>query len=109
MIITEIHPSDKGKSAEAILEAATEQAIECGAEEVNLLDEETLEFICGSTNLRAVRDALEKAKYTISSASVEYIPLQLQKLSDSEMELCDKLFKKLDEMPEVVKISNNIA
>ncbi|XP_017781963.1 PREDICTED: probable transcriptional regulatory protein Pmob_0807 [Nicrophorus vespilloides] len=91
-----------------ILELATDHAIECGAEDVKV-GEDTLEFICGSTNLKKVADALENAKYNILSASVEYIPMRHQTLSDTELQTCSALFEKLENLPEVVKLHDNIA
>lgn len=109
IVITEILATDKGKSEQEIVEAATEHAIISGAEDVTLVDG-LLEFTCGKTNLKKVQEALEnECKYTITSASVEYIPLKLATLTDEELELCAKMYEKLEALPEVVRISDNIA
>lgn len=109
VIITDILPTDTNKSEQEIVEAATEHAIISGSEDVTLA-EGFLEFTCGKTNLKKVQEVLEnECKYTIRSASVEYIPLKLATLTDEEMELCKKLYEKLEALPEVVRISDNVA
>lgn len=92
-----------------MLEAATEHAIESGAEDVELLEDNVLEFTCGKTNMRAVQNNLEKLNYNINSASVEYIPYKLQVLNEDELTLCAKLYEKLEAIPEVVNLTDNIA
>lgn len=109
LIYTEVLPADKEKTPEDILEAATEHAIESGAEDVQLVEDDILEFTCGASSLRNVRTGLENLKYNITSASVEYIPIKLQPLSDEDKELCSKLFEKLESISEVVRLSDNIA
>lgn len=102
-------PSEKDKKEEEIVEIATEHAIVCGAEDVTFV-EGMLEFTCGKSNLKKVVAALgDECKYTINSASVEYIPLKSTALSDDDLEVYRKLYEKLEALPEVVRISDNIA
>lgn len=109
IVITEILPSDKDKKAEEIVENATEHAIISGAEDVKLI-EDILEFTCGKSNLKKVVQELEnECKYTIQSASVEFIPLKITTITDEESNVYKKLYEKLEALPEVVKISDNIA
>lgn len=102
-------PTEQAKSEDDVIEAATEHAIISGAEDVKIV-EGLLEFTCGKTNLKRVQEALEKeCNYAIRSASVEFVPLKLQQLTDEELELCAKMYEKLEALPEVVRISDNIA
>lgn len=109
LIYAEVLPNDKQKSHDEILEGATEHAIECGAEEVQLVEDNLLEFTCGASNLRSVRTSLDGLKYNITSASVEYIPVKMQQLTEEDLELCSKLFERLESLPEVIRLSDNIA
>lgn len=110
VVIAEILPTEKNKQEEEIIETATEHAIISGAEDVKISENEFLEFTCAKTSLKKVQDALEnECKYVIRSASVEFIPLKLATLTDEELEMCGKLYEKLEALPEIVKISDNIA
>ncbi|XP_063926788.1 translational activator of cytochrome c oxidase 1 [Zophobas morio] len=101
---------DSEKPVEGVLEAATDHAIEAGAEDVKITDpEQKLQFVCGATSLKKVVAALEDFNYKISSASVEFIPYKLQELNDDDLKLCANLYEKLEAMPEVVRLSDNIA
>lgn len=93
---------------ESLLEQATDHAIEAGAEEVQLM-ENLVEFTCEPNAFQKVQTNLEKAGYTIKSASVEFTPTKLQTLSDTDLEVASSLYDKLDKLPEVVKIYDNIA
>ncbi|CAH1382714.1 hypothetical protein MTP99_006695 [Tenebrio molitor] len=101
---------DESKSTEEVLELATDHAIEAGAEDVKRQEPEgTLQFICGATNLKKVVTGLEKFSYKITSASVDYVPLKFQELGDDDLKLCASLYDKLEALPEVVRLSDNIA
>lgn len=45
----------------------------------------------------------------MTSAEVEYIPQKLQNLQDDELEVCKNLYDKLESIPEVVRLVDNIA
>lgn len=92
-----------------ILESATDHAIESGAEDVKLLDDGYLQFTCGKSNVSAVAAKLEEMGYKVTSASVEFLPLQLTALQDAEMDQCKKLYDKLEALPEVTRLADNIA
>lgn len=100
--------SGKGES-EGLVEVATDHAIETGAEDVKALPEGCLEFVCGATNLNKVVGGLEKFDYKILSASVEYIPVKVQELNEEDLQICAKMYEKLEALPEVVRLSDNIA
>nr|XP_022902767.1 translational activator of cytochrome c oxidase 1 [Onthophagus taurus]XP_022902768.1 translational activator of cytochrome c oxidase 1 [Onthophagus taurus]XP_022902769.1 translational activator of cytochrome c oxidase 1 [Onthophagus taurus] len=92
-----------------ILEKAMEDAIEFGAEDVKVLDDNLIQFLCTSQNLKIVQTKLETAKYKITSASVEYIPNQLQILNEKDLEICSNLCEKLENQSEVIEIYDNIG
>ncbi|KAJ8981949.1 hypothetical protein NQ317_002121 [Molorchus minor] len=94
---------------EELLEKATEDAIETGAEDVKIIEENLVQFLCGKSNLKHLVEGLENVNYQVRSASVEYIPVKVQSLSDSDLELCKSLYEKLENLPEVVRLSDNIA
>ncbi|XP_018569002.1 translational activator of cytochrome c oxidase 1 [Anoplophora glabripennis] len=106
--IIETEIPDQSVNKEGILDTATGHAIESGAEDVKLIDD-VLEFSCGKTSLSQVVRALEQLNYKIVSASVEYIPLKAQTLQESDLALYRSLYEKLENLPEVVRLSDNIA
>lgn len=110
-LIDVVLPTDfKGKTEETVLEAATDHAIESGAEDVRVLEEnDSLQFICGASNLNSVVADLEKLQYKVSNAAIEFIPLKMQALQDEELKVAEKLYEKLQALPEVTKLSDNIA
>ncbi|GJQ79918.1 hypothetical protein Trydic_g18362 [Trypoxylus dichotomus] len=99
----------ENKSQEDLLEIATDHAIECGAEDVSILEDGNIEFLCSPSAFINVQRALEKLNYKITSASIEYLPNKLQTLSDTDLEICSNLFEKLENHPDVVKLYDNIA
>ncbi|XP_028130808.1 translational activator of cytochrome c oxidase 1 [Diabrotica virgifera virgifera] len=103
------HQALAGKPEEEILEKATDHAIESGAEDVKVIENSLVQFSCGKSNLNQVVGELEKMGYKVTSAEVEYVPFNLQPLQDSELEVCQKLFDKLESVPEVVRLVDNIA
>lgn len=107
--IIETNIPDKYPKSEAdLLEEATTTAIEVGAEEVEV-GEKILEFFCSPEILPRVTTALEKVEHKVINASVEYTPTKMQILNDSDLDLCSKLFEKLEKMPEVVRMYDNIS
>ena len=60
----------------AVLEDAETDAIEAGAEEVNIIDEKsgTLEFVSPDNDLVTVKGCLVKAGYECQDASIAYFP-----------------------------------
>lgn len=92
-----------------ILDTVTEHAIESGAEDVNVQDDGTIEFLCSPPAFNKVQVALVELNYKIISASLEYIPNKLQTVSESDLELCSRLFEKLENHQDVVKLYDNIG
>ncbi|CAG9767204.1 unnamed protein product [Ceutorhynchus assimilis] len=90
------------------LELATDHAIECNAEEVEILDGNIFQFLCSKQNFPECQKLLENLGYRIVNASVDYIPNKMQEIGPTDLELFEKLMKKLDEMPEVVRLFDNV-
>jgi transcriptional/translational regulatory protein YebC/TACO1 len=94
------------------LETAVEHAIEAGAEDViELQDTEDsgLQFVCSPMALNQVRGKLEKLQYTIRAADCEFIPKMQVTLNDADLDTVKKLCDKLAEIPDVVRLYDNIA
>lgn len=66
------------------------------------------QFTCSSTEVSKVKNKLEELNYKIIQADVEYLPLTCVTLSEEEMELVGKLYDRLSNIEEVVKIYTNI-
>ncbi|XP_050298138.1 translational activator of cytochrome c oxidase 1 [Anthonomus grandis grandis] len=107
-IIAAENPQLSSKSKDEQLELATEHAIESNAEEVILGDDNIFQFLCSSETFPQTQTMLEKLGYKIVDASVDYVPLKLQEISPSDYESYEKLLKKLNEMPEVVRLFDNV-
>ncbi|KAJ8971252.1 hypothetical protein NQ314_000793 [Rhamnusium bicolor] len=107
--IIEAESTGETSNEEEMLEKATEHAIESGAEDVKIVEGNLVQFVCGKFNLLKVVSNLEQLKYKVTSASVEYIPLKLQNLQERDLALCHSLYQKLENMPEVMILSDNIA
>lgn len=103
--IIEVEAIETGRK---IVEKATEDAIEVGAEDIKYEDNR-LEFICDPNAFLNVQRELEKLNYKITNASVEYIPIKVQLLNDLDLEKCSSLYDKLEKIPEVVRLYDNIA
>ena len=75
----------------ATFDDAESDAIEMGAEEVNLVDENILEFITGEYDLASVSKELTKAGYTCKEATISYIPNTETELGPMEAKTLQKL------------------
>lgn len=89
---------------------ATEHAIEASVEEVSF-DEQAgkLRFECSPEATWKSKKILEEKGYVIESAIVEFLPNNVSELADDELELVSKFVEKLEAMPEVMKVTDNIA
>jgi transcriptional/translational regulatory protein YebC/TACO1 len=56
-----------------------------------------------------VRGKLEKLQYTIRAADCEFIPKMQVTLNDADLDAVKKLCDKLAEIPDVVRLYDNIA
>lgn len=91
------------------MELATEHAIESNAEDVHLVDDSVLEFTCTKDSFEKTQTILEKLGYKILNSSVEYIPLTQVDLNEPDLIVYNKLVGKLEAMPDVVRIVDNVT
>lgn len=66
------------------------------------------QFICEYSQLHKVKKNLEEKKYTVEDFKLTYIPKMMVSLSDDEMEFMSKIVQKLEELPEVVEVYDNV-
>ena len=72
-------------------------------------DELCYQFKCEPKDLKALSDAIEERSFSISSASVEYLPKTLVQLDERSYEKAVRLTHLLSELEEVVEIYDNFA
>lgn len=107
-IIEAENPNVSAKPNEQQLELATEHAIECNAEEVTMEDD-LFQFVCSKQNFPETQTLLEKLGYKILNASIDYVPMKMQEIGPTDVEIYEKLMKKLEEVPEVVRLFDNVG
>lgn len=100
--------------SEAHLDDAMEHAIEAGANDVAFIEDHpeygpVLEFVTEPSAFLKVKGALEKFKYNLVHADLEYIPHNYLELEEEEIDAANKLYEKITEHPDVQKIFVNIA
>lgn len=96
------------------LDAATEHAIEAGAEDVEEEDgeepgEKVLVFRTSWEEVYAVKKALTQLGYAVRQAETLYVPQTLVSLSGEEAALHEALVDRLHELSDVVKVSSNAS
>lgn len=101
--IGEITAPLQGKSADE----AELTAIEAGADDV-ILDEDVLTVYTKPEELQSVKEGLEKAGFTIESASLSYRPTQTTELSPEDKEKYEHLYELLDDHPDVQTVWDNL-
>lgn len=91
-------------------ETCVDDGIEVGAEEVNRSEVEVdhYEFITDPKDMMQIKGKLEKKGYDVIRAEVEYIPAELAVLSPEELEGITALYAKIEAVPEVIQIYDNI-
>uniref|UniRef100_A0A8D8VVH9 Translational activator of cytochrome c oxidase 1 n=1 Tax=Cacopsylla melanoneura TaxID=428564 RepID=A0A8D8VVH9_9HEMI len=91
-------------------ETTVDDGIELGVEEVNKseVEEDHYEFITAPQDLMPIKTKLEKKNYEIVRADIEYIPNELAVLDETELEKITAVYAKLEAIPEVVHIYDNI-
>ncbi|XP_076327124.1 putative transcriptional regulatory protein Pmob_0807 [Tachypleus tridentatus] len=91
---------------------AIEDAIESGAEDVQEMENEdgipNLQFISSPAEFPKVKKYLEQAKYPIEETGLEFLPHARVPLSEEHMQLTGQLINLLEDIPDVVKIFDNI-
>jgi len=87
-------------------EALTLEAIDAGAEDVNVEDNQ-MEIYTRPEELEAVRKALEEKKITIASAELAIVPKTTVELEEKAAEQTLRLLDKLEELDEVQHVASN--
>ncbi|AFK86683.1 MULTISPECIES: YebC/PmpR family DNA-binding transcriptional regulator [Thermoanaerobacterium] len=82
-------------------------AIDAGADDFSS-DGDEYEILTDPTNFQAVKDAINKAGYVMSSAEITMIPQNRVKLSDSDYEKFEKFIEKLEENDDVQEVYHNV-
>ncbi|XP_057321435.1 translational activator of cytochrome c oxidase 1 [Microplitis mediator] len=92
------------------LDAATEDAIAVGAEDVEEIEDngKFYRFTCDPLRVPKVKNQLESLNYSVLTADEEFIPKATIQLSDDDLKRVDTLFVKLKVLEEVVSINHNI-
>jgi transcriptional/translational regulatory protein YebC/TACO1 len=67
-----------------------------------------LQFICDPAEIFAVQKSLQNASLKVLDSDVEYIANTFVTLTKESEELVDKMFSKLDEVEEIIRIHDNI-
>lgn len=84
-----------------------EDCFDVGAEDVNFEDE-VIEVLTDTTQVRIVREGLEAKGYTLSSAEVEYIPATTTAIADEDTAAkMSKLLDLLEDNDDVQNVWNN--
>ncbi|CAD7094082.1 unnamed protein product [Hermetia illucens] len=91
-------------------EICTDDAIECGAEEVEVVSEVagSVNFFCDPVELNKVSRALVDRGYRVESAEHVFIPKTPVKVSESDQILCDTVRDKLKAFDGVDEVYDNI-
>ncbi|AEF17471.1 MULTISPECIES: YebC/PmpR family DNA-binding transcriptional regulator [Thermoanaerobacterium] len=82
-------------------------AIDAGADDFSS-DGDEYEILTDPSNFQAVKDAINKAGYVMSSAEITMIPQNRVKLSDSDYEKFEKFIEKLEENDDVQEVYHNV-
>ena len=83
-----------------------EELIELGAEDFIEFDELYV-VRTSSSDLMRIRDSMEAIGYSIMSAEIEMVPINLQKLNQSDSDLTIKLLNCLEDNEDVNKVYTN--
>uniref|UniRef100_A0A1I8Q9M2 Transcriptional regulatory protein n=1 Tax=Stomoxys calcitrans TaxID=35570 RepID=A0A1I8Q9M2_STOCA len=98
------------KSAAELEDRATEDAIECGAEDVEVMDGEAgaVNFICKPEGINGVRKAFENKGYVVHNTEHIYTPLNTVTLTSDEKVAYEKFVDKLKEIQGIEDVYDNV-
>lgn len=82
------------------------EALDAGADDVKS-DEENFEVLCPLDTFEKVRKTLEEKKYSIASASVQYVPKTLVKIEQANVESVLKFMEAVEEHDDVQNVFSN--
>ncbi|XP_052895928.1 probable transcriptional regulatory protein Teth514_1449 [Anopheles moucheti] len=100
-------PDVKGDN---LLSVCTDHAIETGAEDIEVMDENSrlIRFLCDPRDLDKVKKELEKLSYTVEHSEHAFFPKSIIKLNPDALEAYEKLKEKLKAMEGVEDIYDNV-
>nr|XP_017099254.2 probable transcriptional regulatory protein CF0838 isoform X2 [Drosophila bipectinata] len=87
---------------------ATNDAIELGAEEIEVVDNQQGVFLCSPIVLNSLANSLSKVGYNIDSSEHIYSPLNPVQLSAEEQKAYDVFIEKLRNIPGLEDIYDNV-
>ena len=94
-------PSDKAEQFE-------EAVIEGGADDYQL-DDGYARVFAASNSLHHLKEALEQAGLTVTSAAIEQVPNSPIEIGDEDLEMVAKLLEALEENDDVTNVYTNLA
>lgn len=98
------------KDFQNIEELSVEHAIESSAEDVQYNEEDQLyQFICDPKEVKRVADKLAEIGYEIEDADDHFFPIHPVTLDDAYIETLGKAVEKINSIPGVIKVYDNIA
>ncbi|EDS35950.1 cystinosin [Culex quinquefasciatus] len=102
--------ASENKAESDLLSACTEDAIEAGAEDVELMNEESrlIRFLCDPNEIDRVRTQLEKLGYVVEHSEHAFFPKSTIKLNPDATEAYEKLKEKLQAMDGVEDLYDNV-
>lgn len=83
------------------------QAIEAGAVDVDMSDDESIEVVTEAVDLHRVREALEAAGLGVESAELAPVPKNKIQLDEKDAVAAFRLFERLDELDDVSRVYSN--
>ncbi|KAG2184868.1 hypothetical protein INT43_000781 [Umbelopsis isabellina] len=95
-------------SAESSVDDMMDAAIEAGAEDMQELEDNSVEVICEFTNLSTVTKSLKEHGYEVDEMAATYVPTTTVEVTDEEtQELVEKCLNDMEDLDDVVKIHFN--
>lgn len=97
-------------SASEFEDKLTEDAIECDAQEVEDIDFATKSatFICRPIDIAKVKKILNSLDYKIIAAEHIFVPKQIQKLTEAEIAVVNKLRERLSQIDGIENLYDNV-
>ncbi|XP_037709889.1 probable transcriptional regulatory protein MCA1220 [Drosophila subpulchrella] len=104
------YDASKLLSGSNLEDKATNDAIELGAEEIEIVDnaEGSVNFLCSPVVLTSLSRNLEKAGYTVESSEHIFSPMNAVKLSPEDQKAYDVFIEKLRNIPGLEDIYDNV-
>ncbi|CAO3662526.1 unnamed protein product [Umbelopsis ramanniana] len=93
-----------GSSVEDMMDSA----IDAGAEDMQELEDESIEVICEFTNLNAVTQKIKEHGYEVDEMAATYVPTTTVEVTDEEVqEMVEKCLGEMEDLDDVVKVHFN--